>query len=164
MLTLYIIFSVSFLELLKIINWRFSYFGMIQCAAEIKNNTVINSIASCRVSHSLELYWDIMPRPSWAEIRYWSAQNIPIGRPPLRLYSSQRLESVFETCDLPLDLRLDLRLKHKDLRLTRDSTLKTLDLLATCKSSCYSRVVIKDELGNISTWILMLGLALEVTD
>jgi len=48
------------------------------------------------------------------------------------------------------DLRLDLRLQHKDLRLTRDSTLKTLHSLATCKSLCYSRVVIKDELGNIS--------------
>ena len=45
------------------------------------------------------------------------------------------------------DLRLDLRLEHKDLRLTRDSTLKTRDILATCKSLCYSRVVIKDELG-----------------
>jgi len=68
------------------------------------------------------------------------------------------------------DLRLDLRLEHKDLRLTRDLTLKTRNLLATCKSLCYSRVVIKDELGNISTQsgdgrkILMLGLALEVTD
>jgi len=46
------------------------------------------------------------------------------------------------------DLRPDLRLEHKDLRLTWDSTLNTRDLLATCKSLCYSQVVIKDELGN----------------
>ena len=50
------------------------------------------------------------------------------------------------------DLRLDLRFEHKDLRLSRDLTLKTRDLLATCKSLCYSRVVINDKLGNISMW------------
>jgi len=67
-----------------------------------------------------------------------------------------RLESDSSLCfwDLRLalkDLRLDLRLEHKDLRLTRDSTLRTRDLLETCKSLCYSRVVIKDDLGNIFT-------------
>jgi len=69
-----------------------------------------------------------------------------------------RLESLFSRLATYLrlalkDLRLDLRLEHKDLRLTRDSTLTTRDLVATCKSLCYSRVVIKDELGNICTFV-----------
>jgi len=73
-----------------------------------------------------------------------------------RLETRVRLESLFLRLATYFrlvlkDLRLDLRLEHKDSRLTRDSTLKTRDLLATCKSICYSRVVIKDELGNIST-------------
>jgi len=75
-------------------------------------------------------------------------------------FQSWGLESVSSLCFW--DLRLDLRLEHKDLRLTRDSTSKTRDLLATRKSLCYSRVVIKDEFGKrqkISTRFLLYHVA-----
>jgi len=80
-----------------------------------------------------------------------------------RLETRVSLESLFLRLATYLrlalkDLRLHLRLEHKDLILTRDSTLKTRDLLATRKSLCYSQVVIKDEFGKrqkISTRFLL---------
>jgi len=63
-------------------------------------------------------------------------QNVRVGESSQRLETRARLESLLLRLATYLrlavkDLRFDLRLEHKDLRLTRDLTLKTRDLLAS---------------------------------
>ena len=79
-------------------------------------------------------YWLTDWRHQWLT-NCWSCTRV--GDSCQRLETRVRLESPFLRLVTYLrlaliDWTLDLRLEHIDLRLTRDSTLKTRDLLATC--------------------------------
>jgi len=100
-------------------------------------------IKSCIVIGSCDLQECCAWKPYWAGFTELGTR-----------VRDSRLESLFlrlETYLRPAlkDLRLDLWLEHKDLRLTRDSTLKTLGFLQVLMLLTSRH---KDELGNISTW------------